>query len=318
MRLLANFLVADRTLDTDDSAALQRALDAGPGVVHVAAGLYRVSGVRIPSNTTLQGEGAATIIRPAKPDSPAIFSQEDVGDWTLRDLVLDGEAPEADWQTREDRGQNGIAIARGWGFQITGVVVRNFAGAGVQIAHTRLSDHAPFCNGGNLDRVSAHGNHVGIRFDERGEYLNCSNLSAWHNRTGVVIHAGNVKIVGSNICTNVDGLFISDKVNGSHGVIASTLINHNHRHALWARDLRNGMVVSNCCFFYGDIDLENTQGVLVTDSEICCNVFIRGQGVSRFADNYVIPHEAIARHFEMSPETIVQSNFTAKGPWTNR
>lgn len=145
--------------------------------------------------------------------------------------------------------------------------------------------------------------------------LDCTNLSAWNNHTGVVIHAGNTKIVGSNICTNVDSICINDKANGSHGVIGSSLINHNLRHALWARDVRHGMTVSNCCFFYGDIDLENSQGILVTDSEVCCNVFTQGQGVNRFEGNYIIPHPEIAYRFEFSPETIVQNNFTDKGAW---
>lgn len=309
MRSLETFLPVN-SADIDDSAAMQRALDAGPGVLQIGAGSYRMSNVKIPAGVTVQGEGAATVIQPADPAAP-VFLQENTGNWTIRDLVIDGEAPAGNWQEREDRGQNGISITRCFGYQIVGVTVQHFRGVGVQISHTPLGENAPFCNGGNLDRLNVRGNFIGLRFDERAEYLNCCNLSAWHNRTGVVIHAGNVKIASSNICSNIDGVFVSDKTNGSHGVIDSTLINHNTRHALYAQNARNGMVISACCFFYGDIDLEDSQGVLISNSEICCNVFTRGKGVNRITGNYYIPHPTIANRMEVTAETILRDNFNA-------
>jgi hypothetical protein len=170
-------------------------------------------------------------------------------------------------------------------------------------------------NGGNLDRLTVHGCHIGLRFDERGEYLNATAISAFHNVTGVVIHAGNVKLSTSNICSNVDGVYIEDKKNGSHGALGNCLINHNLRHALWCRNVKNGMTVQNCCFFYGDITLEESQGVVISGGELCCNLYTRGDGVNRFAGNYVIPHPKICTVFELTSQTMLEGNFTAKGPW---
>lgn len=106
------FFDAKSAPDADHSAALQHAIDTSPGIVHLSAGIYRVSGVQIPANVTLQGEGAATVIRPAIADHPAVFMQENTGDWTLRDVVFEGGAPAGTWQTRDNLGQTAINITR--------------------------------------------------------------------------------------------------------------------------------------------------------------------------------------------------------------
>ena len=297
----------------DVTASLQTVLDQGPGLVRLGPGEYRCAGLRIPAGVMLVGEGAATVLRLG--DGEAVIQQEGVGDWALRDLVLTGNA-EGDWTEREDRGERGIDISACGGYDVSGVRARHFHGAGVRIFWTNLfSGHAPFCNGGNLDRVTAHGCHTGILFDTRGEYLNAVALSAYHNLTGVVIHAGNVKLTGCNICSNVDGVYIEDHENGSHGALGNCLINHNQRHALWCRKVENGMTVDNCCFFYGDITLEDSKGVVISGGEIGCNLFTRGEGINRFAGNYIVPIPGICERFEFSPSTIIEGNFTAEGPW---
>ncbi len=294
----------------DMTAALQARLDEGPGLVRLEAGVFRCSGVRIPAGVVLAGEGPATMLQ--RGDGEAIIAQQDTGDWAVRDLLLDGRA-EGEWSERADVGHHGIVITGGWGYEMTGVVVRNVAGAGVRIARTRLfTDDAPFCNGGNLDRLTVSGCHVGLCFDTRGEYLNATALSAYHNVTGVVIHAGNVKLSASNICTNVDGIYIEDHANGSHGAIGNCLINHNLRHALWCRNVRHGMTVQNCGMFYGDLLLEDSQGVQINGCELCCHVFIRGGGVNSLTHNYLIPHPGVCAQFEVAPQTVVAGNFTAK------
>jgi len=318
-RNLQQFTNADGSRPTgvegrdDDSVALARALAAGPGVVEIGAGHYRFGAVLIPNGVTLRGAGAATVVR--SNGAPAIFVPQGTTDWAIRDLVVDGEGT-GDWRTRRDEGRSGVNISRCWGYEITGVTVRNFPGAGLQVADTPLGDtQRRYCHGGTLERVTAHGNASGIRFDRRGEYLNASSLSVFQNVTGVVIHAGNVKLAASNICSNTDGILIEDKENGSHGAVGTCLINHNERHALLARRVVHGMTISNCCFFYGDIVIEDSQGVLITASELCCDLRVTGAGANRIAGNYVIPHPDICRHFSFAPATIVADNFTAEGPW---
>jgi len=299
----------------DITAALQSVLNEGPGLVHLGPGEYRCAGLRIPAEVTLAGEGAATVLRLG--DGETVIRQQDAGDWALRDLVLAGNAT-GEWTERDDKGERGIDISGCRGYEISGVTARDFHGAGVRIAHTALFPRHVFCDGGNLERVTVHGCHTGLLFDTRGEYLNAVAISAYHNVTGVVIHAGNVKLTGSNICSNMDGILIEDHENGSHGALGNCLVNHNSRHALWCRNAQNGMTVANCCFFYGDITLEDSHGIVIGGGEICCNLFVRGAGAHRLAGNYVIPHPGICDRFEFTPATMLEGNFTAEGAWEGK
>ena len=292
--------------DKDDTAALRKALAAGPGVVHIGPGFYRFGDVLVPSGVSVVGARGASIVRSSGPG--VIFLQKSVSDWTLRDLVLDGQA-KGEWRKRTDQGRCGIHTSQCSGFEIAGVTVRNFNGAGVQLTRTASSG---FCDGGTLERITAVGNYVGVRLDERAEYVKAAKLTCVNNVIGCVIHAGNTTLAASNLGYNVDGLVIEDKDNGSHGTVSNCLINHNRRYALLARNVRHGMAVGGCCFFYGSILLENSVGVNLTAGLIGCPVTSTGSGANRIAGNHVILKTG---PWQLSPSTIVQDNFTENGPW---
>ena len=94
-RNLTDYLCADgkapdgKDNDRDDTAALVAALKAGPGIVLIGPGYYRFGSVTIPEKVTVTGSGAATIIR--SNGEKRIFNQTGVGEWSLKNLVLDGE-----------------------------------------------------------------------------------------------------------------------------------------------------------------------------------------------------------------------------------
>ena len=291
--------------DRDDTVALRKALDAGPGIVYVGPGHYRWGNVTVPSGVSVVGARGATVVRSSGPK--CIFVQKGP-EWTIRDLVLDGETA-GDWRKRKDDGRSGIFAARCRHFEIVGVTVRNFNGAGIQLTHTAVGT---FFDAGKLERITATGNYVGIRFDERAEYITAAQLSCNHNVAGCVIHAGNISIHNSNFSDNTDGLVIEDKDNGSHGTISGCLMNHNARYALLARDIRNGMTINGCCFFYGSIRLENSVGVQISSGLISCPIEAIGAGSNRIAENYIIPRKW---QFRFSPSTIVIDNFTENGSW---
>jgi hypothetical protein len=293
----------------DDTSAFRKALAAGPGVVRLGPGYFRLGEVTIPSHVAVVGAGKSTVIRRSD-GAKRVFVQSKTNGWALRDLVLDGEST-GDWQGRKDLGEHGIFIEHCWGYDIVSVTVRQFQGAGLQITRTNLVE-AGFGAGGNLDRIEASGCAVGVRFDVRAEYLNATKLSCHHNVVGCVIHAGNVKVAASNIGNNVDGLVIVDKENGSHGAISNCLVNHNTRHALLARGVENGMAIDNCCFFFGEIRLENCKGINLTDGILGCSLRIDGDKYNRVAGNYVIPANWT---FTLAPTTLIQGNFTEAGPW---
>lgn len=313
-RTLRNYTNADGAAPdglangSDDTVALQAAMAGGPGVVETGPGFFRCGDVTIPAGVTLVGAGRATVIR--SNGAKRIFSQEKVNEWRLRDLTLDGEA-EGDWRKRKDESRNGVFVTACGDFEISGIEARNFNGAGVQL--TWIYTASPFRTNANLFNIMAVGNYAGIRFDERAEYMNASMLGCHANVFGCVIHAGNVKITNSNFTSNLTGVYIEDKDNGSHGSISNCLINHNERYSLHCREVRNGMVIGDCCFFDGDMLLENCVGVNVSSGILSCSITSAGSGTNRIAGNFVIPEKN--GRWEFSEATIVRDNFTRAGPW---
>ena len=292
----------------DDSSALQKALNAGPGIVRIAPGTYRIQAVTIPENVTVIGTGPATILQ-AYEAQPA-FLQQNVTAWRLRDLVIQGEAT-GEWQERTDRASHGMVIDGCWGYEVSGVTIRNCDGAGLQITRTN-NQASGFTDGGMLTHITARDNFIGVRFDTRAEYITASHLHCHHNVTGLMIHAGNTNIASSNIGENIDGLVIADHENGSHGSVTGCLVNHNQRYAVWAKHVDNGMAISNCCFFYGTVRLENSCGVNITSGLISASIATEGPGFNRLSGNHIIP---LTWTFEIAPSTLLEGNFTKTGPW---
>jgi len=300
----------------DDSEALRMALADGPGVVHVGPGHFRCGEINIPAQVTLSGSGPGTTIRPV--DGKNIIVQRKVDEWVLRDLVLDGEA-EGDWHDRQDNGHSGIVVDDCREFNLVGITVRNFNGAGIQLKQTVIADHGGYPNSlSNLDRITATGNYFGVRFDYRAEYINATELSCQFNVTGCVIHCGNVKIAASNFGSNVDAMLIQDTYNGSHGSISNCLFNHNERYAVHGNHVTNGMVIDGCAFFGGAIRLEDCVGVMVHSGLIGCTIDTTASPkANRVADNFMHANvfDDPSFTFDFSPATIVEGNFANDGPW---
>lgn len=316
-RRLSEFANADgkppsgKDTPADDSAAIRKALAAGPGIVYVGPGFYRWSEVTVPEGVTLVGAGPATVIRPAV--GKRIFLQEKVARWSIRELILDGEA-KGKWRDHRDEGRSGIWVEHCRDFTISGVTVRNFNGPGIHWAWIGGGLGEGWGGRGDLDLVNAHGNYIGVRFDIRSEYSHAQRLTCQNNVIGALIHGGNLKLATCNFTSNIDGIVIEDKENGSHGAISNCLSNHNERYPLWCRKVDNGMAIDNCCFFCGTIRIEDSKGVNITSGIIGCSIETTGKWANRIAGNYVIPTDMT---YKFAPATILDGNFTESGPWTS-
>lgn len=313
-RLLTDYRNADGSLPGaggDDSSALRAALAQGPGIVRLPAGSFLIGEATVTAGVTLLGAGRATVIRLA-PGAKRVFVQNGVHDWRIRDALLDGGAATNTWPTRQDLGESGIELARCTGFELSGLVVNNFNGAGIRISYTAASPYCQWATAANLFNVAAGGNHTGVRFDTRAEYMNASMLSCQGNVIGCAVHAGNVKIANSTFTNNLTGILVEDHENGSHGAISNCLVNHNQSLALLARNVCYGMAFDNCAFFTGGIRIENSKGVNIASGIISCGITVAGEGVNRIAGNYMILRE---ERIELTPATIVEGNFSENGPW---
>lgn len=290
----------------DDSAIVQRVLDAGLGRVRLGPGIYRCSSLSVPAGVILSGSGPGTVLR-ARAGQP-VFVQKKSRDWGIRDLVVEGTG-EGNFHLRYDAGHVGIDVDGCLSYEISGVTLRNFDGAALQITHTNLAE-AAFSDGGKLERITATGNFAGVKFGVRGEYVTATQLNCSRNIAGCIVNAGNTNISTSNFCGNVDGLILEDGENGSHGTIQGCLLNHNERYALRARDVDNGMTFSGCCFYFAAIELRKCRGINIVNSQINCHVLVQGESVNRLAGNLVVPDHYV---FQFDPAMRLNDNFTKKG-----
>jgi len=297
----------------DDTAAFQRALQDGPGIVRAPRGTFYVSEVSVPSGVTLAGEGPATILRPrgAKP----VISQRGLDGWQIRDLTFVGTAS-GDWHERTDAGESAVAVFDCREFTLADIAARDFNGAAIQLEKTMISLERRYpTSRSHLHRITADRNYIGVRFDRRAEYVNASHLSCSFNVVGCAIHAGNVQIAASGFNNNVDGVLIEDKENGSHGCITGCILNHNDRYALHCKNVAHGMAVDGCAFFYGGIKLQNCVGVNLSSGMISCAIDAKDNALAnRIAGNYVIGSPP-DQQFEFAPQTVVEGNFDRQGPW---
>ncbi len=121
---------------TDDTTAIQAAIDVGPGVVFFPAGTYLVTSITRPGGVTLQGAGVPhTMIRAASPSGPIIGSgvASYIASPTQRgggvfDLVVDGSA-------RTNGGSVGISLAGCYDAVIKRCTIQNVE-TGLYLAHS--------------------------------------------------------------------------------------------------------------------------------------------------------------------------------------
>lgn len=306
MKSLSSYLPESFALEDDCTPFIRRAL-AENMCLYIEPGIYRLNDITIPDNTVLVGSGAGTILKSA--GGITIFKQRHSTGWIIRDLAIDGGTAEPSG----DLGFTAISINHCWGYEISSISVYGCSGTGIDVYETPLDKkYAAFCNGGNLSKISLHNNFIGIRFDNRAEYVSVVQINSYENVIGCIIHSGNLKITASNFCSNRDGILIKDKENGSHGSISNCLVNHNQRYAIRADGVRTGMAITGCCFYYGKIKLTDTVGINISSSQISCDMQIQSKGVNLLANNFLIPG---SWEFDFSDSTLLTGNFHENGLW---
>ena len=114
---------------TDDTAAIQAALDSGAAGVFIPQGTYLCGALTIPSNVQLYGEGAASILKVKNSANATLLTNDDtVGGNSgieLRDFAIDGN------YTNQTGSPNGIQLSVVTMSKVVGVSISNVRGMGV-------------------------------------------------------------------------------------------------------------------------------------------------------------------------------------------
>lgn len=294
----------------DDTSALKAALADGPGMVRINPGYYRFGNVTIPAKVIVVGAGPATIIR--SNGEKIIFRQNGVGEWGLKDLLLDGESDKPTYET-PDNGKQGLTVNKCHAFTINEVIVCKFEGKAVEFSGTDLAA-AAFCNGGTISGLTAYGNYAGLAFSRRAEYMTATQVKSYKNVFGCIINGGNNSIGESHFCENDCGILLKDEDNGSHGSVNSCLINHNRRYAICATNVLNGHNFIGCNIFYGAVELSNCKGIKISSGSLGCPLSVSGEHANQISGNYIV--ENLLKPCNLGKAVIVKDNFTDKGPWT--
>ena len=332
-RNITDYLCADgnapdgKDNNRDDTAALLEALKAGPGVVWIGPGYYRLGNITIPEKVTVIGASKATVVR--SNGAKRIFNQIAVSQWALKDILLDGETKKqykakgtiVDGKPAPiiaDNGIQGLYAERCYAFEIRGVTAHHFEGKAIEFAKTDNNGSA-WCDGGTISGLTLYNNHVGLSLSERSEYIIADQVKSYNNHIGAVISGGNNTLSNSNFCSNDIGIKIDHKENGSHGTVVNCLINHNNEYAIIAENVKSGQNFLGCNIFYATVKLTNCEGVKIVSSNIQCSIVVEGKGANQIIGNYIIPKIGDEPFiFEFSPSTIIKDNFTSKGPWDLR
>ena len=316
IRYLSDYKCADGTIPDgmdkkhDDSSALQAALADGPGIVQLGPGYFRFGNITIPEKVTLAGAGPATIIR--SNGANIIFSQRGISNWSLKDVMLDGESGKKDFDI-PNNGKQALSVIKSYAFAINNVTAHGFEGIAVEFANTDLQS-AAFCNGGTVSGLTLYSNYTGVGFSKRAEYITATQIKSYKNLYGCIINGGNNNITASHFCENKCGILIEDMENGSHGILGNCLINHNIQYALLARKVLNGFNIDGCNIFYGAVELTDCKGIKISSGTLGCNSLkIKGKFMNQIAGNYIAV--SLLKQCDINKQTMVKDNFTDSEIW---
>lgn len=246
------------TGDTTDRLAEFQAILDEKGYLKLGKGEFYLSGqLRIKNGATLEGCGAATVIKqtPDSEQSSMIWLQSE---GTIKNVCLQGEwtsAPTADTTYNAYRcgivitgGTNNAIIdscwIRGWTAQGVGAVTNGTA------TRSFIMSNCDVCWCG-----------IGLQLKE-SEYACVTNCVFRNNKYGVENCGGNNKFVGCGFDMNIEGFRLMDGYNDGHGSAVGCTFNHNTTRAVRVSGVEFGYVFSGCQFHYGCINNNTGKGLL--------------------------------------------------------
>ena len=149
---------------TDDTAALQAALDSGAQRVTIPEGVYMTSGIEIMATsplTTLQGEGRPTIKLISSPNRVAITCQKPQF-LNLSDFILESSGNKDDGHATVGI----LAVSKSY-YSLSNIHLANFSAHGLQVKQ---------CVYWGLENITVNGCRYGISFEVHNN-LPCSTVT---------------------------------------------------------------------------------------------------------------------------------------------
>jgi hypothetical protein len=282
---------------TDDTAELQAALDAintaGGGCLALRADrTYLITAnLTAYANTRITGQGLSSVISSVTNDDFIVVAGNNV---TVDNLLLSGT-----WGAGSS--QHGISVGAYLGFLAINVHTYGLGGRSFNVT----------ASAGNFQGQAFIGctarlnlNPGGTGFYVSGQYAKLIGCETYGCAVGLVMNAGNIVAVGCNVnASNTTGVHVTSNASGAsndaHCVLDGCNINHTdtNNDALYVEDITNGLVVTGCHIYYGDIYLESSDGVRFVGCTIDVdNIYFDGSQGTAFNTNTWPKENANTRH----------------------
>jgi hypothetical protein len=283
--------------DPDDTLSIQRILNLGLTCGLRANKTYIASGLTAVAGTGIVCPSGRAIIR--VPTGASKFGLSiDANGFTLSGVNFDGQAttdfkafPAAALGTRY-----GVSVGApfGTGRNLKNVTIENcdfygFDHSGIW-GREVMSGATIFGKKCSLHNVNAYTCFYGVWYDQRFEYVCSTNCYAYECRTGFYVQGGNNSFAAcqSNWC--YDNFMLEFGDNDAHGQAVGCSFNHAFGgHNIFAKNVANGFSFVGCSMWFGNIEIFESYGIRITNSEIANLVVnIIGGGVNNVDDNYFV------------------------------
>ena len=282
---------------TDRTAEIEAKLKEN-GYCMLDSGVFYVSGINMPANSTLMGMNGATrvILTPEKENGYAIKLDSFC---TVRDLTVDGsfdEIPHPD-AVGERHGLlfRHTATTKEWGLEprnstVSNCVIRYFSGGGITCTDT----------GYYLNCILAVSNcHIlncgaGVNITHLSEYHDFTNVVCTENLYGCINNGGNNVFVNCGFDGNKEAFLIDNSKgqspNNSHGSAVGCTFNHtdgNGGVGIRILGANSGYSFTGCQLFFSHIVLENSDNIvfdaLNTGRQV--EIHVKGGGLTMFTNS---------------------------------
>ena len=282
----------------DRTAEIEKKLN-DHGVCLLGDGVYLVSGVKMPDNSTLRGIGKRTKLL-LDPSLKAGFTVKIGSYCTVKDLFLTG-AMEEHIELPETVGERhgllfeGNATTKEWHDQpknsiVDACQISAFTGGGITCVdtgyHTSSSITASNCHVLNCG--------ASINISHFSEYHEFTNMLCSESLYGCINNGGNNVFVNCGFNSNKTAFVIDNSMgqsnNDSHGSVVGCTFNHSdHNKGIGIAILgaKNGYVFTGCQVFYSKIILENSTNITFNAFNFGRNteIEVRGGRLAMFCDS---------------------------------
>lgn len=277
---------ADETGKTDMTGAIMSMLNSN-GYCHLAPGIYYVSGnIDMPTGSTLEGCGRDTIIRLLNSvESGYIARVKEYS--TIKNIRFSGGYADGDVSTPDIGGRKGIIyignrdgqepsvtpstgknchITNCWFENLDSGIYGHNAGGGLQEGLIVSDCYITLCK-------------AGINLDYWTEYCKFTNVVVFKCYYACINNGGNNVFTSCTFHGTVG--FLIDNTNGqspnnAHGSVIGCVFNHIDNwnrpqtlgggNAIEVRNITNGFIFTGCQIWYGKIFIQDSIGVVVSDS----------------------------------------------------